>query len=263
MLKLYLSLAACLTTLCATAAPCAMRYTFEQWPPYMYVDDNAHVTGLDVALTEAIFREADCALVRTDALPLRRRELMFAQGRIDLMLARTETTDRQRLARFSLPYRDEVINLFSTPANLARMAHVDGFAALANGQWRLLAPEAGWYGQAYADAGAMLRSAGLLSTFASSDQAVRMLAAGRADLIMGDGAALRYAAHQAGIEIVALSYIVNRSAVHLMFNRTSTSEAQRARIDQAITRLEQRAVLQAIRAHYGATSSTAARPQHY
>jgi len=69
------------------AAACRMTMALEQWPPYVYRDAQDRATGLDLELLQAIFKEARCTLVTLPELPTARRELLFQQGKLDLMLA--------------------------------------------------------------------------------------------------------------------------------------------------------------------------------
>ncbi len=230
---------------------CSMRMAVEIWPPYVYRDSAAQLTGLDIALTRAILKEAGCTLNTQASLPSLRRDVLFREGKIDLLMAASETLERHHIARFSIAYRDESVRLFTTPEHLRQYSALDSFEAIVKQGARLLAPNAGWYGPAYARAQDTLRSDQHLSTFGNFEQGIRMLAAGRANLIMGDGAALQYAARQVGVPIVALPYTVMRGPVHLMLNRVSTSAADLRRINEAIARLSQRGDLKTIRAAYG------------
>ncbi len=234
------------------AAACRMTMALEQWPPYVYRDAQDRATGLDLELLQAIFKEARCTLVTLPELPTARRELLFQQGKLDLMLAASETPERLSYARFSVAYRDEAVGLFSKPGNAASQRPAASFAQLARGKATLLAPKVGWYGAQYAAARPMLEQAGRLNAFGSFQQGVRMLDAGRADLLMGDVLAVRHEARLQGVALTALPFFVLRAPVHLMLNARSTSTADLARLNAAISRLEQHGALAAIRARYDA-----------
>ncbi|MDN2710989.1 transporter substrate-binding domain-containing protein [Janthinobacterium sp. SUN118] len=231
------------------ALACRMTMALEQWPPYVYRDAQGRYTGLDLELLQAIFREARCTLVTLPELPTARRQLLFQQGGLDLMLAASETPERQSYARFSISYRDETVGIFSKPGN---QHPIDSFAQLARGKSTLLAPKVGWYGPQYAAARPVLEKEGRLNAFGSFQQGIRMLDAGRAELLMGDVLAVRHEARLQGVALNALPFLALRAPVHLMLNTHSTSSADLARLNAAITRLEQRGTLAAIRARYEA-----------
>jgi polar amino acid transport system substrate-binding protein len=233
------------------AAACAMEYAEEDWPPYVYRDTDGRWRGLDVELLNAIFKEADCRLTRRGYIPAARRELLLERGKLGLIAAASDIARRHVYARFSVAYRDETVGLFCAPENYERYARVRNFKDIEQARVPLLVPRAGWYGPDYEREMTTLKSHQRVSSYNSAEQALMMFQAGRAELIMGDSAGLIFAAAKAKLALKALPYVVSSNPVHLMLSRASTSEADLARIDAAIIRLEERGVLKAIRAAYG------------
>ena len=248
----HLLFAAVLGVSALPAVACRMTMALEQWPPYLYRDAQGRYTGLDLELLRAIFKEARCTLLTAPELPTARRQLLFQKGGLDLMLAASETPERQSYARFSLSYRDEAVGVFSKSGSPGKHRQVASFAQLARGKSTLLAPKVGWYGAQYAAARPALEKAGRLNTFGSFRQGILMLDAGRADLLLGDVLAVRHEAHLQGVALNTLPFLVLRAPVHLMLHARTTSADDLARLNAAITRLEQRGVLAAIRNSYEA-----------
>lgn len=243
-----------IATMTGTASACSLKMALELWPPYIYHDADGKLTGADLELAQAILAEAGCKLAIAESLPALRRQILFKQGKLDLMLAASDTEERRRYARFSRPYRQELVGLFTTPDKLAQapqLQKIDSFDAMASQGATLLAPRAGWYGPGYAKVEGALEASALRSTFGSFQQGIQMFKAGRADLIMGDAAALRFEARVQGVTLHALSYVPFSAPVHLMLNASSTTMAQLASINAAIVRLEHSGALAAIRARYG------------
>ncbi|WP_229258747.1 substrate-binding periplasmic protein [Duganella flavida] len=237
--------------LAAQATACELSMALEQWPPYLYSPPNAAPTGLDWELAQAILKEAGCKLKVQAELPTSRRQRLFEQGQLDLILSASNTPERRRYARFSIAYRHETVGVFARSSVQRHYQHLSSLDALVQDNVALLAPKVGWYGKAYARAQPTLTAAGKLSTFNNFAQGLRMLDAGRADLILGDTLALRHEARTQGIAISALPLVVLRAPVHFMLNKASTSQADLDHINAAITRLEQQGVLGAIRSRYG------------
>ncbi len=79
-----------------------------------------------------------------------------------------------------------------------------------------------------------------------------MLEADRADLLLGDVLAVRHEARLQGVALNTLPFLVLRAPVHLMLNARTTSADDLARLNTAITHLEQRGALAAIRNSYEA-----------
>lgn len=235
----------------AQTSACELSMALEQWPPYVYTAQQGAAAGLDWELAQAILKEAGCTLRAQAELPTARRQRLFEQGQLDLMLAASNTPERRRYARFSNVYRYETVGLFTRPHLRAQYLHVSSLDVVAREKLPLLAPKVGWYGTAYERLQPTLEAGGRLSTFLSFQQGVRMLDAGRADLIIGDSGALRYEAKAQGVAISPLPLVVLRAPVHLMLNKTTTTQADLDRINAAIARLEHQGVLGAIRARYG------------
>jgi polar amino acid transport system substrate-binding protein len=246
-----LLLIALLLQLASPAGACTLRMAPEEWPPYFYHNDKAVLGGVDYELLQAILAHAGCTLQVEKEMPPARRNVLFQQGKLDLLMAASATEERRGYARFSLPYRQETVGLFTVPEKLDKLRRLDSFQAIAAQRASLLAPRLGYYGDDYERALPLLNAEGRRSTFGTFEQGVKMLEAGRADLIMGDATALRHIARLQNVKIVQIPYIPYRAPVHLMLNAASTTQAQLARINQAITQLEQSGALAAIRARYG------------
>lgn len=247
----YVLSAAALLSAAAQPSACELSMALEQWPPYVYTAAQGEPTGMDWELVQAILKEAGCGLKVQAELPTARRQALFEQGQLDLLLAASDTPERRRHARFSTLYRYETVGLFTRSSLRAQYLHVGSLDVLARDKLTLLAPKVGWYGPAYARLQPALAASGKLSTFLNFEQGLRMLEAGRADLILGDSGALRHQARVLGIAISPLPLVVLRAPVHLMLNKNTTSVADLQRIDAAIARLERQGVLAAIRARYG------------
>ena len=235
------------------AAACSrpLNMVSEEWPPYSFTNEENVQTGLDMDMAKAILKEAGCVLVTAPPLPAVRRQLLFERGEFDLMLAATDTVERRRFARFSIPYRHETVALFTQVRDYPRYAGINGMAALSRGQAALLAPRIGWYGADFAQAAPALRASGRLFDFGTLGQGLRMLAAGRAPLIMGDRAAVLYEAQRQKLVLRQLPFVLQQAPVHLMLSRASTTDDDLARINAAIARLEKNGSLQALRERYG------------
>ncbi len=246
-----LLLAALLFQLASPAGACTLRLAPEEWPPYFYHNDKEVLGGVDFELLQAILKHAGCGLQLEKEMPPARRNVLFQQGKLDLLMAASATEERRGYARFSLPYRQETVGLFTVPEKAGKLRRVDSFQDLVSQHAGLLAPRLGFYGEDYERALPLLNAEGRRSTFGTFEQGIKMLEAGRGDVIMGDAHALRHIARLQNVRIVQLPYVPYRAPVHLMLNAASTTQAELARINQAITQLEQNGTLGAIRARYG------------
>lgn len=235
----------------AEACSGALSLATGQWEPYGYYDANRRFTGIDADMVRAIFAEANCQLVELDPMPPTRNLSLFEIGEVDFMSGASRTPERLKRAYFSIPYREETVGMFALADSAASYRAIRSFADFVAGPLSLVAPRAGWYGQAFEDQIPALQKAGRLSRFGDFGQGIRMLAAGRATFMLGDAAAVEHAAAREGVKVQPLPFWVLQAPVHLMFSRVTVRQADVARIDAAIVRLQRRGALDQIRRSYG------------
>lgn len=221
------------------------------WEPYAYYDAQQRFTGIDADMVRAIFKEAGCTLVELAPMPPTRNMLLFNLGQIDMMSGASLTTERQKRAWFSRPYRDETVGIFALADGAGQYRAIRSFDDFLRQPLGLLAPRVGYYGAAYDEHMVALRDGKRLSQFVDFAQGLRMLAAGRAPFILGDAAGIEHAAARQGVKVQPLPFWLVQSQVHLMFSRATVKQADVRRIDAAIERLQRRGALERIRRSYG------------
>ncbi|GGP25127.1 substrate-binding periplasmic protein [Silvimonas amylolytica] len=223
----------------------------ETWPPYVYADSAGKPAGLDIELAQAIFREAGCTLIITDEVPRKRRQKMYEEGALTLLLAASETPEREKTSFFTLPYRREVASLVAMTAKAPHYANLHSFADLRANKVLLVSPNSGWYGQDYASNLAPMQATSSVVFFEDFQQGIRMIKAGHGDVILGDLAALLWEAHKQNISVTPLDMPVFADDVHLMLSRKAATSGDIDRLNAAIARLEKNGTLAQIRARYG------------
>jgi polar amino acid transport system substrate-binding protein len=144
---------------------------------YLYTQPDATPGGLDWELAQAITKEAGCKLQVQAELPTARRQRLFEQGQLNLMLSASNTPERRRYARFSVAYRHETVGVFSRTAMRGQFQNITSVEAVLDHKLSLLAPKVGWYGAAYA-AQPTLSASGKLSTFLTFQQGLAHVEAG-------------------------------------------------------------------------------------
>ena len=221
------------------------------YAPYIYRDKNGKWSGLDVELMQAIFKEAGCAYKFAPLVAPKFMVDMVSSGKTDILLAASESDERRQANYFGLAYRHESVSLVGLADEVGKYRDIDSLAALRQRGVRLLVPNAGWYGEDYANALPALRDANLAVEFTYFDQGIRMLAAGRGKLMISDTGAMFAAAKKEGVAIEALPYTVIDAPVHMMFSKASVSEHDVKQLDEATAQLEKKGVLKTIRAAYG------------
>lgn len=239
--------------LAGTAHACAkpLHVGMMTWPPYFYANDKGEAVGADIEIIQAVFKEAKCALQIDAETPSQRRNVMFMEGKLDMLVAGTDTAQRRGYAWFSKAYRNETISLFALPGQPDVLREVNGFKTILTQRVTLLSPGTGWFGAEYDQYAKLLERAGLLSHFDSYAQGLTMLKAGRGVLIMADRASMLSEAARLNMVLVELPQPVSRTRVHMMFNKQTVDHADVLALDAAAERLEARGVLRQIRKRYG------------
>ena len=237
----------------AAGAHCSapVKMATGQVEPYGYYDAHKRYVGIDPDMVRAIFAEAGCTVVEMALMPDSRNLLLFEQGRIGMLTGVSRTPERMRRAWFSAAYREETIGLFVAASAVGAHLALASFAEVVSAPVTLLAPRVGWYGEQFERHRPSLKAGGRLSEFDNLAQGVRMLAAGRAQLMLGDAAGIEHAAARQGVKVLALPFWLVKAPVHLMFSRAGMTAADVARIDSAIDVLKKRGVLEQIERSYG------------
>ncbi|MDT8999974.1 transporter substrate-binding domain-containing protein [Paucibacter sp. APW11] len=243
--------AALLATPWVQACEHPLRVVFGHMPPFIARQADGEYGGVEVELLRAIVSQAGCTLEVLNDLPRKRRYAMFLKGDLDILLAASLTEERQRIAWFTAPYRQETTSLFVLADKAAALRDIKSLGELIDKQATLLSLNLGWFGADYETQLPRLRAAHRVSHFENLRQGLSMLAARRGDVLMSDRIATLYEARQRGLNLVELGYTPAREPVHLMLSRKSISEADWRSLNAAVLLLEERGVLREIRNRYG------------
>ncbi len=220
-----------------------LRVYVSDWPPYMRLETPGEVppqvTGIDARILKAVMAHAGCRFEWVE-MPVERASKALRSGQMDLMMAASRIPSRESWARFSRPYRDEVIELVGDLGAAPR----DSWLGLVNTNLRIMAPRSGWYGPAYEAARVPLIKAGRLVFMEDYDAGVAMLKAGRVDLVMGDSHALRDSSRRVGLVLSRPVLAPHRAPVHFMYSRRSVDRAVVQRLDASIQALHENGTLE-------------------
>lgn len=220
-------------------ADCAkpLRWAWNHYEPYTYLNSNRILVGLDVELVRAILAEAKCGY-KASEIPAKRALAMVESGETDMMAAASITPEREAYGYFSAPYRNERIVMFarrdSTASALTTLDQV--FAS----HLRLAAGLGGYYGRDYARLQDAFNKARLLELNASLDDRMMLLKLGRADVVLEDEAAGVATARKLSIQdqIKVIGPPLSDEPVHLLLSRKSVSPDIVAAINAAIAKLQ-------------------------
>lgn len=233
MRNLLLCLLACLTPVLVATE---FVIGWEDYPPYQLEDQDGRLTGLDVELLTAI------AATNGDTLawrkvPWKRHLQEVEQGTTHLAASASPTEERAAFARFSAPYREEMVGLFVTAGANHPFSTVADLAAAKGFRLGVVR------GYVYGDTFEALRSGGAIKARlhegSEAGQLLEMLAAGRLDGVLIDAftGAWQVKARGQADRVVAHDLRWSTGSLVVMFSRRGTTEADLERFNAGLARL--------------------------
>ena len=235
-------------------AVCAqpLRVHLDLHAPSAFHDSKGQLRGMDVEMVEAILHAAGCQW-RWHVTPMTGARIIksLRDGEIDLMVRASKTPDRERFARFSQPYRHEIVGLYAkTHTDLPeRLTLAD---ALRLGL-RLIGPASGWYGIEFEQYRNRFKQEKRYTAYPNAQVGTELLFAtpSRGDLVLID-ADLFY--HFVGpdrvMDIRQASGQLHITPAHLMASQKTVNAATVAALNKAIRRLLQSGELQQLEQSY-------------
>lgn len=240
----------------ATAAnavcPQPLRVHLDLHAPSAYHDASGQLRGMDVELVSAIMQAAGCQW-RWHVTPMTGARILksLQDGEIDLMIRASKNPDRERFARFSQPYRQEVVGMFArTRSDLPDELSLADALRLG---LRLIGPASGWYGIEFEQYRNRFKQQKRYTAYPDAQVGTELLFAtpSRGDLVLID-ADLFY--HFVGpdriMDIRLASSQLHVTPAHLMVSQQTVNLATMAAINKAIRRLQQSGELQRLEQSY-------------
>jgi ABC-type amino acid transport substrate-binding protein len=198
-----------------------------------------------------------CTVEYVNKLPRNRRLPMLASGELGLLVAASyDGSNTPELSWFTRPYRNEEFAAFMrAEAARARPAPQTLAQVLETGL-RLLAHR----GPSIVPIVDEFIARGQLTSFEDYAKGVQLLKFGRGDVLLGDRLAVLYAASIAGVAVAELALPVRRDVVAYKLSRKRFDEAEVARFNEALLRLDAQGELQRIRQRWLGPEARTPRP---
>lgn len=232
--------------------PKPLRVHLDLHAPSAYHDADGQLRGMDVELVNAIMLAAGCQW-RWHVTPMTGARIVksLQDGEIDLMIRASKNPDRERFARFSQPYRQEVVGLFArTRSDLPEQLTLADALRLG---LRMIGPASGWYGIEFEQYRNRFKQQKRYTAYPDAQVGTELLFAtpSRGDLVLID-ADLFY--HFIGpdriMDIRLASSQLHVTPAHLMASQKTVNLATMAALNKAIRRLQQSGELQRLEQSY-------------
>jgi len=93
--------------------PCLLKVGVAEWRPYQYLNENGAAEGLQIELINQFAKKANCRLTFLNYRTAQSIEAI-KNGTLDVIMGATDSPERRQYARFSKPYRNEMLVLYTT-----------------------------------------------------------------------------------------------------------------------------------------------------
>ena len=220
----------------AFATECGRTYSIrvtKHFPPYYLTDETGRHSGMEVEFAKMVMAAAGCKY-RLALRPWRRALLQLEQGELDILGVASKTAEREVYARFSNPYRREVVGLLMRKADMDRP--IRSLTDLARHNLSAVFLRGAYHGPGFAE---LEKSQGFDRTFrpvTTVYESVLPLKKERIDAILSDTIALSIYVRNEGLndDLAVHPYTEYENNVHFMMSRKSVSAEQAERINRAI-----------------------------
>ncbi|MCG8612403.1 MAG: transporter substrate-binding domain-containing protein [Pseudomonadales bacterium] len=233
-------------------ADCPERLTvgWESWEPFMYLNREGQLTGLDIELARAIGVVMKCNLVFIE-IPFKRHLLELKRGKIDVASSVQYTAERAEFARYSNAYRSSGMHLIIRAGERKRYPF-KSLEDVARSTLVLGSTTGYFYGNEVNALLARTDTAITHEAVLSDEQNVRKLIANRIDAFLGDPVVAFRVAQRFGLskQIEVHPLPVHSTTFYLIGSKLSVSEATMDSINMALEELEANGALRGILQQY-------------
>jgi polar amino acid transport system substrate-binding protein len=218
-------------------AKTTLSVAWGHWPPFSYINPQGELDGLDVALTRRILSQAGLE-ARFRNLPWARTLHLIKQQQLDLAMGALDTPERREFARFSAPYRRSTFVLLSNnpiPGHTDPWQGIQNLSVLCQQTQLHLGKLRGTRPTQRMEHCPALNGA---TDYNTDDRLIELLLARRLDGIIMEWQYARYRLQQLGAGgFISCQLMLHHQPVSLMFAKAAVSEAELARVNDAIAAL--------------------------
>lgn len=233
------------------AYSCELKVIWEDWVPYQYENDQKQLTGLDVELVSAVAKLADCKIHYINR-PWARALREIEKGDLDMAPGASLNDERQQYARFSDPYREEVVVLMVRKGDSAKMP-LTKLADITSLKLRLGVTRDYYNGPDFETLMKEPAFARQVEEVSATEQNFHKLKGKRIDGVLVDPVVGKHLAKQLGmsdlLEVHPLP--ISRDDIYFMFSKQSTTPEHVTRFNEALGKLKASGEHQNILERYG------------
>jgi len=195
------------------------------WPPYAYKVGNEY-KGLDIEILQLVLKEADLCWEYVNYPSSARAFTELSKGNVDLLFAASWSKERELLADYTVPYREESMMLFTHNDNERQFSFDEKSTIAIN--------RGGFYGDKFSRYQANCPEC--IMEISLSKQRFFLLNNKRVDFVIEDELAGQHSMLNSNLhaDIRLTDTEIHRNNVYYMVNKDVLGEAAKARLNQAI-----------------------------
>ncbi|MDP7592305.1 MAG: transporter substrate-binding domain-containing protein [Litorilituus sp.] len=211
---------------------------WELWYPYQFTNKNNVLTGLDIEVFNLISKKANMSISYFE-LPWQRHLMYIKSGMTDIAFGASFTESRGETAYFSLPYREEIVNLF-VKKGTKQTIHLTKLSDLIGSKYLIGVENGYYYGEEYQKLETIPEFISSINGVLDIKQNVKMLMKGHIDGFLADPITMQSFVKknklQNEFEIHPLP--VYKSDIFIMLSKKTCTVDDLAKINEAILALQ-------------------------
>jgi polar amino acid transport system substrate-binding protein len=203
------------------------------WPPY-YFEVDTQPAGADIDIVKMIFAQANICLNFRKMPSSTRAIIELEKGNIDFLYAASFSEERNKIANFSKPYRNETVRVFWRSTEHKFLAGEKLKSLFLSGL--IVAINRGCFIGENAEEVLKMQNDSAVISVPTIEQRMMMLVHQRVDFIIEDEVAGLYYIHKEKLNGIELHpYVIYQNNISLMFSR-NISQQTIASINSVIQR---------------------------
>ncbi|MEH6631590.1 MAG: transporter substrate-binding domain-containing protein [Halopseudomonas aestusnigri] len=228
---------------------CEFTLAWENYPPFIYLDEQQHLTGFDVEVAEQAFTLMGCDAKWLE-MPWARALVNMENGHVMVLASANMTSERKAFSHYSIPYRVSRQSLFLREGSHHRCTSLTSCI----GNENVIGIQRSYlYGAPFDD---VIHDNDFRSNFTvttSMTQSLKQLHSGRIDGLIGNIPVVWYLAEQVGVSSVLYQTKIKNTAgseQHFMFSKKATRALDVVAFNAALKSLQVNGVLDALKRKY-------------
>jgi polar amino acid transport system substrate-binding protein len=223
---------------------------WELWYPYQYYNKERQLVGLDIESFNAIMAEANLAYT-TAEIPWKTHLHYLKTGKMDMAMGASLSSEREKYAYFTQPYRHETVRLF-VKKGLSSSIKLDSLSDLIGSKYILGVESGYYYGELYQE---LIKTSAFrtnISEVIDLEQNVTLVLQGHLDGFLVDPNTMQSFVEKYQLEdkFEAHPLEIYSADIFIMLSKKTTDKALLQRVDNAITTLRDNGKLKQINARW-------------